>query len=288
MNALRLTLATAVVAGLLAAPAAAGAPKTAPATAKDPKAVDIVRKANLVSYYQGADGRADVSMIITDAQGRKRTREMTILRWDEPDPKAKTDAEKKKDDHCGEQRFYVYFHRPADVNRMSFLVWKHLKKDDDRWLYTPALDLVRRIASADKRTSFVSSEFFYEDVSGRNLDEDKHELVKTTKNYYVIKSTPRKPKTVEFAHFQTWILRGTFLVRKVDYYDANGRKYRTYDGLAVKKIQGYWTVTKARMTDLRTKGTTELTYSNVKYNIGLDKSIFEERYLRRPPQKYLQ
>ncbi len=242
----------------------------------------IVERANRVAYYQGRDGRAQVSMTIVDGQGRKRHREMTILRRDEPAPDGKDD-----DQFCGDQQFYVYFHRPADVNKMAFLVWKHLDKDDDRWLYLPALDLVKRISSADKRTSFVGSDFFYEDVSGRHIADDKHEVAKTTKNYYVLKHTPKDPKSVEFAYYTTWIHRGTFVVVKTEYYDAQGKKYREYAAEAVETIDGFPTVTKARMSDLRTGGYTILEYKKVKYNVGLPKEIFTERYLRKAPRKYL-
>ena len=170
---------------------------------------------------------------------------------------------------------------------MAFLVWKHLDRDDDRWLYLPALDLVKRISSADKRTSFVGSHFFYEDVSGRNINDDAHELLRTTRNYYVLKNTPKKPDTVEFAYFTMWIHRKTFLVIRTDYFDKTGRNYRRYQALKVDFIQGYPTVTKARMTDLRTKGYTDLEYTEVKYDIGLPQSIFHERYLRKAPLKYL-
>ena len=253
--------------------------------------MDIVVKANRVAYYQGADGRAHVRMTLTDSQGRTRSREMTILRRDEPDPKAGKDDKPKdaaaKDAFCGGQKFYVYFHRPADVNKMAFLVWKHLDKDDDRWLYLPALDLVKRISSSDKRTSFVGSEFTYEDVSGRNIAHDSHELVKTTGNYYVLKSTPKDPKGVEFAHYITWIHRTTFVVVQQEYFDAKGQKIREYKALAMKQIQGLWTVTKSQMTDLRTKGSTVLEYTDVKYDAGLPEDVFSERYLRRAPAAHL-
>ena len=267
------TVVVSLAAGLLAARASAQEKLTVE---------QIVERANRVAYYQGADGRAQVSMTIVDGQGRKRHRQLTILRRDEPDPSGKPG-----DQYCGDQQFYVYFHRPADVNKMAFLVWKHLDKDDDRWLYLPALDLVKRISSADKRTSFVGSDFFYEDVSGRHITDDKHELVKTTKNYYVLKHTPKDPKSVEFAYYTTWIHRGTFVVVKTEYYDAQGKKYREYTAEAVKTIQGFPTVVKARMSDLRTGGYTVLEYKKVKYNVGLPKEIFTERYLRKAPRKYL-
>ena len=236
---------------------------------------EIVKKANHVAYYQGKDGRAKVNMVITDRQQRTREREFTILRHNVP---GSEDAD---------QKMYIYFHRPADVNKTAFLVYKHVGRDDDRWLYLPALDLVRRIASTQKRTSFVGSDFFYEDVSGRSTNDDNHELVKTTKNYYVIKNTPKDPKSVAFSHYTMWVIKSNFVVSKVDYFDKQGKKYRTYNVQKVETIQGYPTITISEMTDLRSGSKTTLTYSAVRYDVGLPDNIFIERYLRRPPRKYL-
>jgi len=270
---------------LLAGPLRAAEPDAG----KELTAMEIVTRANRVSYYQGADGRAQVKMTITDAQGRTRTREMTILRRDQPDPNAKAGKDDQAtDEFCGEQRFYVYFHRPADVDKTAFLVWKHLAKDDDRWLYVPGLDLIKRISSSDKRTSFVGSEFFYEDVSGRNLNDDRHEVTRTSANYYVLKSTPKDPKGVEFGHYVTWIHRKTFVVVQQEYFDRKGEKYREYKAAAMEQVQGFWTVTKSTMFDLRTKGRTVLEYSKVKYNLGVPEQVFTERYLRKAPTAYLQ
>lgn len=244
----------------------------------------IINKTNRVSYYQGEDGRAQVLMTITDSQGRKRRRKFTILRRDEAPPES---FKGEPDQYCGDQKIYVYFQRPADVNKMVFLVLKHVDGDDDRWLYLPALDLVKRIAASDKRTSFVGADFLYEDVSGRSLAEDTHELVETTKNYYVLKNTPKAPDTVEFSYFKMWIHRQTFIPVKTEYFNQQGEKYRVYEALKVDTIQGYPTVIKSRMKDLRTKGETVIEYSGVQYNIGLPDNIFSERYLRQPPTKYL-
>ncbi len=254
----------------------------ASAIAADPTIEEIVNRANLATYYQGKDGRAHVKMTITDSQGRKRMRKLTILRWDQPD----TD-ELENGAYRGKQKFYVYFSRPADVNKMVFLVWKNLDKDDDRWLYLPALDLVKRIAASDKRTSFVGSDFFYEDVSGRDIDEDEHELLKTTDKYFVIKNTPKDPSSVEFAYYMMYIHKKTFLPIQVEYYDAQDKKYRVAKALKVENIQGHPTVTKASMESLNQGSKTVMEYSSVKYDTGIPEDIFTERYLRKPPRKYL-
>ncbi len=247
----------------------------------------IVAKSNFTAYYQGADGRSKVTMKIVDNQGRTRERGMTILRWDQPDPKADPDAPKAEQKYTGEQKFYVFFEEPADVRKMAFLVWKHLDKDDDRWLYLPKIDLVKRIAGSEKRTSFVGSDFFYEDISGRSIEDDAHELTQTSKTYYVLTSTPKDAKSVEFSRYKTWVHRKTFLVVKTEYYDAKSKPYRRYEAKAVGQIQGHWTVTKSRMTDLRTNRYTEITNSSIAYDVGFPESIFTERYLRKPPTKYL-
>ncbi|MBN2676294.1 MAG: outer membrane lipoprotein-sorting protein [Alphaproteobacteria bacterium] len=233
---------------------------------------DIIDKANQASYYKGNDGSAVVSMDIKDSQGRSRNRKFTILR---------------KNVSGQNQKFYVYFERPSDVKKTAFLVHKNTQKDDDRWMYLPSLDLVKRIASGDKRTSFVGSTFFYEDVSGRNPQEDNFELVDTTDDYYVIKGTPKKADTVEFSSYKTWIHKTTFLPIKMSYLDKSGKEYRTYSADKVETVGGFPTVVQATMSDLGSGGKTTISYSKVKYNVGLPEDVFTERYLKTPPQEWL-
>lgn len=269
---------------LAALVAAMGAALTGPgrAQAQSLPVDEIVHRANLVSYFQGRDGRGQVAMTISDSQGRVRERSLTILRRDE----AESDALQGSAYYAG-QKYYIYFRRPADVNKMVFLVWKNLDREDDRWLYLPALDLVKRIAASDKRTSFVGSDFFYEDVSGRGIDEDVHELVETTDNYYVIRNTPKEPEAVEFSYYTMYIHKQTFLPVQSEYYDKSGNKHRVYRALKVETIQGRATVTQASMENLQTGSKTVMAYSDVRYDIDLPENIFTERFLRRPPQKYL-
>ena len=232
----------------------------------------IVSKANLTAYYQGNDGKAKVKMTITDKKGQTRNREFIILRKDLKDG--------------GDQKYYVYFLKPADVRKMVFMVHKHtdINKDDDRWLYLPGLDLVKRIAAGDKRTSFVGSNFLYEDVSGRNLQEDIHEIIETNDNYYVVKIVPKIPDSVEFSYFNVSIDRKTFVPMKMDFYDKKSKLYRIIESKKIETIQKFPTVVKSVVSDLNTGSKTVMEFTDVKYNINL-KDIFTERYLRRPPKE---
>jgi len=237
-----------------------------------PDVETIVNKANIVAYYQGDNGKAKVKMTITDKRGQKRNREFIILRQDVADG--------------GDQNYFVYFQRPSDVRRMTYMVHKHaaIDKDDDRWLYMPALDVVNRIAAGDKRTSFVGSDFLYEDVSGRSLDEDTHELTETTDAVFIVKNTPKKPDSVEFSYFTVAIDRRNFVPMKMEFFDKTGKLYRTIESTEVKTIQDFPTVTKSVVQDLKTGSKTEMEFSGVKYDLKL-KNVFQERYLRRPPRE---
>lgn len=249
----------------LAAPAAwAGAALDADA---------IVERANLAAYYAGADGRAEARMRIVDAQGREQRRQFTVLRRDL--------------EEGGNQQFLVVFSQPSDVRGTTFLVHKQVAGEDDRWLYLPGLDLVKRIAAGDKRTSFVGAHYYYEDVSGRRPDEDSHELLETTDEFHVLLHRPLDPASVEFAEYTTWIDCDTFLPMRIEYRDAQGKPIRRVEVLATETIGGHPTVTASRISDLLGGGHTDMQFRNIAYDLGIPADLFGERALRNPPTEWL-
>lgn len=246
------------------------------------QAMQIVEKANHVALYQGGGMKGQVHFEITDKQGRVRQRTLNILR---------KDGSGEKD---GDQKYFTYFKAPADVRKMVFMVHKKTDPgtDDDRWLYMPAMDLVKRIAASDKRTSFVGSDFLYEDISGRNLFEDTHELIRTTDRHYVIKNRPKEAESVDFEYYLAYIDRKSYITDKLEFYKAGDLLYRTMETLKVQQIRSedngvsvtYPTVVKSRVSNLETGTITEMTLSDIVYNPDLGDEIFSERYLRRPPK----
>ena len=233
---------------------------------------EIVDHANLAAYYAGDDGRAEVRMTISDAQGRKRIRQFYILRRDH--------------DEGGDQNYAMLFTRPADVRNTVFLVNKNVGKDDDRWLYLPDLDLVKRIAAGDKRTSFVGSDFLYEDLSGRGVEEDTHELIETTGGHYVVRNTPLDPGSVEFSSWTVWIDKTSFLPTTMEYLDEQGRVYRRIEALEVQEIDGHPTATRMKVSNLRSGGSTVSGFRNVEYDLGIPENVFTERTLRSPSRQW--
>ncbi|MCI0526328.1 MAG: outer membrane lipoprotein-sorting protein, partial [Nitrospira sp.] len=210
--------------------------------------------------------------------GQERIRELTMLRKNEGEP-------------GGDQKYFIYFFQPADVRNMTLMVYKYPVKDDDRWLFVPAVNMVRRIAAQDKHSSFVGSDFTYEDVSGRDIEEDTHEMVKEEKvndrDCYVIKSTP-KAADVDYSYKLSWIDKTNFLPVKEEYYDKKGELYKVFTADEIQDVKGFPTITKRMMKNLQSDHRTEVTFTRVDYDLGIEDSLFSERYLRQPPKKWIE
>ncbi|MBA6414659.1 outer membrane lipoprotein-sorting protein [Colwellia sp. 6M3] len=237
------------------------------------KVNNIIDQANLASYYAGEDGSAEARMIIVDENGNRQMRQFIILRKDLQD--------------LGDQNILVFFSQPSNVKDTVFRVEKQLKSDDNRWLYLPALDLVKRISAGDKRTSFVGSHFYYEDVSGRNPNEDSFTLVSEDKNTYTISALPKDQQSVEFSSYTVKIDKQNSLPIETIYFDKNNQAIRKMTVLQVQDIDGIATVMKSRITNLSNSSYTEMQFRNVKYNLGLPDNIFSERSMRTPPKSWL-
>ncbi|MBF0534574.1 MAG: outer membrane lipoprotein-sorting protein, partial [Nitrospirae bacterium] len=190
----------------------------------------------------------------------------------------------------GAQKFFIYFTEPADVKNMTFMVYKYADKDADRWLFVPALNMVKRIAAQDKTSSFVGSDFTYEDVSGRNIKDDKHELLKEEsidgKQCYMVKSTPIE-KTSSYSYKLSWIDKKTLLPVKEEYHDLQGETARVFSADKIEDINGFPTITGRTMKNIQTGHRTEVTFLDTKYNVGIDDNLFSERYLSQPPAKWV-
>lgn len=251
--------------------------------AQSESAEQIMERSNSAYYYAGADARGRLSMELIAPDGGKRVRVMTMLRKNQEDGKS--------------QKYFIYFHEPGDVRRLTFMIWKYPRKEDDRWIYVPAIDLIRRIASEDKYSSFVGSDFSYEDVSGRDVGEDVHTIMREEKladrDSVVIESIPRNEAA--FTRRISWIDQATFLPLKEEYYDAQNQLQRIFTADNIEDIavgEGddrriYPTIMKRTMKNVRTGHRTEVYVKSVSYDLGLEDADFSERRMRRPPRDWI-
>jgi outer membrane lipoprotein-sorting protein len=240
-------------------------------------ATEIMKKSHMTYYYAGDDGVAEVKMTLVGSNGKERVREFTMLRLDVEDG--------------GNQMYYTYFKSPSDVARTSFMVHKTADGNDKRWIYVPAVDLVRPISADDKNSSFVGSDFTYEDVSGRHWNEDTHtvqgEGEVDGKAVWIIQSVPKDEGYDGFARKVSYIDKESTLPLKEEYFNDKDEMIRRFTAQKIEDADGFITMTTRKMENLEKGSYTIVDFSSIDYNVGLTKDIFTERYLKNPPRQFI-
>lgn len=241
-----------------------------PVSAAAPDAEDIMRKVD-VHRYDADDSTFSITLVMKEKGGDTRTRKLAM--------KSKKTGRDKK--------ILIHFLEPSDVRGVGFMVWQYPKKDDERWLYIPSVNMVKRIAANDKRSSFMGTDFTYEDISGREVEDDKHKFVRSEKlngeDCFVIQSTPRDAGSAEFAYRLVWVRKDNYFSVKEQYFDKKKKLLKVYTVDDLEKLQGIWTIKRMTMKNEQTDHSTSVTYTDVKHNTGIPDTTFTERYLKRMP-----
>lgn len=228
---------------------------------------DIMEKVD--NRYTGDDQTAEMTMTLTKSSGRKRVRKVKV--WQK--------------DYGKNDKSLMRFLEPADIRGTGFLVWEHEEKDDDQWLYLPALKKVRRISTREKEKSFMGTDFSYEDLGSHDLDDYDYTLLKSEtfndQNCHVIESLPKPGKKKSYSKIISWIRKDIFIAIKIDFYDKKGEFLKRLHAINIEKIDGIWTTKRMEMENVQKKHITVLEFENIRYNIGLKNNIFTERNLTK-------
>jgi len=184
------------------------------------------------------------------------------------------------------EKSIMFFISPADVKNTSFMNWSYddENKDDDQWIYLPAIKKVKRISSDSKSDYFMGSDFTYDDLGDRKLDADVHKLLRTEKvngvDCYVVESVS-KDEDYMYSKTVTWIRKDNFVGMKKEFYDEDGELLKTLTIKKVEKISGFWIITHSEMKNVQKNHKTIIQLSNIKINTGVPASKFTERMMMR-------
>ncbi len=225
----------------------------------------------------GDDGVSDMEMILIDKRGQKRIRKMRTFSKD-----------------VGEDDYsLMFFLTPADVKDTGFLTYDYddIDRDDDQWLYLPALKKTKRIAAGDKSGSFMGSDFNYSDMSSRPLSRYDYTIMKETEvnghKVWQIESVPTTKEEIDRTGYTksiVFVRQDNFVVVRSVGWLKKGSRLRYFDIKNLEQIEGIWVATEMTMTTKKGKATlhkTVLKSSNVKFNQDLDANDFSVRKLEK-------
>ncbi len=177
----------------------------------------------------------------------------------------------------------IRFTSPADIEGTGFLSIEKSEGETDQFLYLPALRRTRRIVSSQKSNRFVNSDFTYEDMERRPVEDSEHRIVSEDKigniDCYVLESRPKEESDSQYSLLKSFIAKNIYIALSTEYYDKKGKLIKKYRTIKLEKIQNIWTETEVLMEDLKKKHKTILKINNIVYNNNIDDNIFTRQNL---------
>ncbi len=189
-----------------------------------------------------------------------------------------------KEAQDGTSSSVIVFHKPASVEGTRFLTVENEGRDDDQWIYLPGLGRVRRIAASEGDSSFMGTDFTYDDMQSRDVDQDTHTLLREEqqagRDCYVVESVPKDPQDSQYSKRIQWVAKDIWVPVKVDFYDKSGEPLKTLSVSRIEKVQGFWTTIDTTMKNTQTGHATELNIKKLVYNEDLPDGLFSVNFLR--------
>jgi hypothetical protein len=183
------------------------------------------------------------------------------------------------------EKSFMEFSTPADVKGTKMLTFKHLKKNDDQWLYLPAIKRLKRISSSSKSGSFMGSEFSYEDISRNSYKKYTYMGDVTSAIVNGVDCYKGQRVSIDddtgYSKEITYIEKKTFLVQKVEYYDRKNELLKTAIFEGYKMIKEIPRVSKITMTNHQTDKKTILIWQKDEVKANLKAKDFKKRVLVR-------
>jgi outer membrane lipoprotein-sorting protein len=185
----------------------------------------------------------------------------------------------------GQSRMVLRFTSPAEVKGVALLVVNHPDRASDQWMWTPAIERDRRIALQDRSTRFFGTDFSFEDLEERDVDQYDYALVgDDTINgvaCWKIESTPKKGKSSQYTRSIVWVRKDLYVFVRIENYVRNDL-VRRMDYSDFANVQGVWTARRLEMADLKRGSRTRLTLDDLEYNVPMRDESFTLQALRRP------
>ena len=184
----------------------------------------------------------------------------------------------------GQSKAVVRFTAPPEVKGVALLIHNHPDRASDQWMWTPAIERDRRIAMQDRSTRFFGTDFSFEDLEERDVDQYDYALLGSEAidgaECWKIKSTPKENRTSQYTHSIAWVRKDNYAVARLDNFVKDEVIRRlTYSNF--ENVQGIWTGRVLEMSEPRRHSRTRLTLQQVKYNSPIKDEEFTLQAIRR-------
>ena len=195
-----------------------------------------------------------------------------------------------KNDAQRNQKALLRFAEPADVRGTALLSIEHPDREDDQWLYLPALRKSRRISAGNKTDSFVGSDFTYEDLGAEEMDQYDYRLIREDTidgaAVYVVEATPnneQRKRESGYSRREIFVRKDTASIVRIDYYDRQQELLKVFRASDIRQVPATatWRAQTIEMKNQKSGHTTVIAYGPFVVNAGVSDETFSIRELER-------
>ncbi len=184
----------------------------------------------------------------------------------------------------GASKAVLRFTAPAEVRGVALLILNHPDRASDQWMWTPALQRERRIALQDRSTRFFGTDFSFEDLEERDVDQYDYRLVGEDSvdgaACWQIESRPRKTRVSQYTYGRLWIRKDNYAFARFEGY-VKEALVRRVDYRQIERISGIWTARVLEVAEARRKSRTVLRLEKLEYNLPMREDDFTIPAVRR-------
>jgi Outer membrane lipoprotein-sorting protein len=252
------------------------------------RAFQVVMLALAIGPFDVVRAADDARQIVVDAQKRtdsKSQRYDGVLQT--VDGKGKTTEKRWVQDRIGahgHSKAVIRFNAPAEVKGVALLIVNHPDRSSDQWMWTPAIERDRRIALQDRSTRFFGTDFSFEDLEERDVDQYDYTLLGAElvdgADCWKVQSIPKQAKSSQYTKSIVWIRKDNYAFARIESY-VKDQIVRRLNYSRISNIQGIWTAGELAMTDLKRGSVTRLTLDKVEYNLPFKEEDFTLQAIRR-------
>src|SRR5579884_2434213 len=206
-------------------------------------------------HYEGA-------LTVTDAHGRTTSKRWVYDRLGS----------------FGNSKALLRFTAPPEVKGVALLIVNHPDRASDQWMWRPAIGREQRIALQDRSTRFFGTDFSFEDLEERDVNQFDYKLLPDEGGQWKIESRPRKPSQYTYSYL--WIDKSNYTIRKAEMYNKSGL-VRVIDYRDFEQVRGIWTARTTEVLDVKRKSRTILKFDKLEYDVPLKEDLFTVEALRR-------
>jgi hypothetical protein len=184
----------------------------------------------------------------------------------------------------GQSKAVLRFTSPAEVKGIALLVINHPDRASDQWMWTPALERDRRIALQDRSTRFFGTDFSFEDLEERDVDQYHYQLLGDDAvdgaACWKIQFTPKEAKSSQYTRSIVWVRKTDYAFARIENF-IRDQIVRRLNYSEIANVQGIWTARVLEMSDLRRGSRTRLTLDKLQYNVPMKDEDFTLQAIRR-------